>query len=188
MCFFLFVVNLRLPSKKKKELWELSGLFVSHRLQLKQFELNYVEEKKKISQKASSSTLQVSCQAAGTALWSADVTLSISAQAQIARVQAHHIPHIVGDRWSVPHQGRGRGEGGGVVFVRQVKENIHLFLFCVFLFSVCFFSVKMHLCLSRGVHERATGHWGGGGWRDQSEGGGVPAHMIPQRCEAINSL
>lgn len=32
------------------------------------FESNYVEEKKKISQKASSSTLQVSCQAAGTAL------------------------------------------------------------------------------------------------------------------------
>lgn len=150
------------------------------------FELNYVEEKKKISQKASSSTLQVSCQATGTALWSADVTLSISAQAQIARVQAHHIPHIVGDRWSVPHQGRGRGWGrSGVLWDRSRKNTFVFFVFFVFQCK--------NAPVFEQMHARACDWpWG---WVDEEIrvggggcGGGVPAHMIPQRCEAINSL
>lgn len=102
-----------LPSKKNCR-WEFVGSIESHSLWFQNSHLSCtaLRERQKNLPSATSFRLQVSCEPAGNALWSADVTLGVSAQAQTAWVQAHHIPHIVGDRWSVLHQ----GGGGGCVF------------------------------------------------------------------------
>lgn len=102
------------------------------------FKLNYVG--KKLATSSTDDEFYV--EPAGNALWLSDVLLSISAQAEIAWVQAHHIPHIVGDSLCFTREG-----GRRYVCLRQVEEKYFFFLS----------SVKMQVCLNRDVHESATG-------------------------------